>query len=284
MLLPSVFSQSNPPTAPSEAGVEPTHLLIVDDDLEGVGLIIDFLRDYDFAVSTAASGLAGLECARDGLPDLILLDLSMPDADGFEVLTQLKSTALTRDIPVLLLTAKDDAQSKVRGFELGAADYLTKPVAEAELHARVVAQLRQRRLHRALERRLRAFERRFGPLDAETAAEERTEMAKQEVEKLCQARRLLRERLAEPPSLDELARTLGTNQPRLSRGFRALFGTTVFGFLREERLQRARELLTRTPLPVKTVALEVGYRNTGDLSRGIKDRFGMSPSDIRRQP
>jgi DNA-binding response OmpR family regulator len=283
MSLEPGITGHDPYTAAPGAAQEPTHLLVVDDDPSGVGLIIDYLRDYDFAVSTAVSGLVGLDRARRELPDLILLDLRMPDAHGFEVLMRLKAAASTRDIPVILLTGQDDVGSKVRGFELGAADYLIKPVEEAELHARVTAHLRRRRLQGALERRLRAFERRFGPLDAEGPAEERADMTRQEVEKLCRARQLLRERLADPPSLIELARAIGTNQPRLSRSFRALFGTTVFGFLREARLQRARELLIQTRLPVKTVALEVGYRNTSDLSRSFKERFGLSPSEVRER-
>jgi AraC-like DNA-binding protein len=185
---------------------------------------------------------------------------------------------------VLLLTSHEDLDSKVRGFELGAADYLTKPVAEAELHARITAHLHRRRLLLGLEQRLRAYEQRYGPLDAgETPDAERFRLHRQEVMRLYRARQLLRERLTDPPTLNDLAQLVGTNQPRLSRGFRALFGTTVFGFIREARLVRARQLLVETCWPIKSIALEVGYRNTGDLSRGIKERFGMTPSELRER-
>lgn len=103
------------------------------------------------------------------------------------------------------------------------------------------------------------------------------------MERLQRARQLLRERIADPPSLDQLAAELGISQPRLSRDFRALFGTSVFGFLREARLQRARTLLTTTTLPIKAIALEVGYRDPRDLGRGIKQRFGMTPSELRER-
>lgn len=282
-------SQSLPSFAGQRRGEDSTlgdsaHVLIVDDDLDGLGLAIDYLRDYDFAITTATDGGEGLDLARRDRPDLILLDLRMPVLDGFEVLRRLTAADSTRDIPVLLLTARNDVDSKVRGFELGAADYLTKPIAEAELHARVTAQLRRRRLMCALERRLRAYEQRYGGLDAgETPDAERFEIHRQEVARLYRARQVLRERLAHPPTLNDLAQLLGTNQPRLSRGFRALFGTTVFGFIREARLQRARELLIKTCWPIKSIALEVGYRNTGDLSRGVKERFGMTPSELRER-
>jgi transcriptional regulator GlxA family with amidase domain len=94
---------------------------------------------------------------------------------------------------------------------------------------------------------------------------------------------LLRARLADPPSLKDLAKIVGTNQPRLSRSFRALFGTTVYGYLREARMQRARELVTGTRMPVKSIALEVGYRSTSDLTRAVKERFGMTPSELRER-
>lgn len=260
---------------------QPAYILIVDDDLIGIELIIEHLREYDFAVDTATSGLEGLEKARNARPDLILLDLSMPKPNGFEVLQELKDSEFTRRIPILLLSAYEDTASKVRGFQLGAADFISKPVDQAELRARVTTQLRRRRMQSSLECRLLAYEQRYGALPGNTDTTPRTDVTHQEIERLYRARQLLREHLAEPPSLNDLAQTLGTNQPRLSRGFRALFGTTVFGFIRELRLQRARELLTSTALPVKSVALEVGYRNTSDLTRGIKERFGMTPTELR---
>ncbi len=262
---------------------KPAHLLIIDDDLIGIGLTIEYLREYDFAVATATSGLEGLEKARDARPDLILLDLSMPAPNGFEVLQALKDSEFTREIPVLLLSAYEDTHSKVRGFDLGASDYITKPVDAVELRARVTAQLHSRRIQSTLTQRLLAYERRYGALTEVVEDTPRTDVTRQEIERLYRARQILREQLAEPPSLDDLAQTLGTNQPRLSRGFRTLFGTTVFGFIRELRLQRARELLIRSALPVKSIALEVGYRNTSDLTRGIKERFGMTPTEIRER-
>lgn len=260
---------------------EPAHVLIVDDDLTSLRLSIDYLRDCDFAISTAATGSEALGLARRARPDLILLDLGMPPPDGFEILGCLRAADSTSDIPVLLLTAHDDLDSKVRGFELGAADYLTKPLAPAELRARVTAHLHRRRRMWHLQQQLRTYEQRYGCLDPQSADTERFEPQRQEVARLHRVRQLLRERLAQPPTLNELARLVGTNQPRLSRGFRLLFGTTVFGFIREARLLRARELLIETRWPIKSIALEVGYRNTGDLSRGIKERFGMTPSALR---
>lgn len=274
-----------PDAAPAhlERPEDPAHLLVVDDQLDGLELIIAHLRDYDFAVSTALNGTEALAAAGEQRPDLILLDVSLPGLDGFEVLQRLKQAPATAAIPVLMVTGHRDTEHKVRCFELGAADYLVKPVAEAELHARVTAQLQQARLRHALSARLRSYEQRFGPLE-ESALETRGEFGpRADAALLMRARQILRERLADPPSLTELARLVGTNQPRLSKGFRTLFGTTVYGFVRESRLQRARELLAATQLPVKSVALEVGYRGTSDLTRAVKGHWGLTPTALRQR-
>lgn len=258
------------------------HLLVVDDDLPSVNLIVDYLRDFDFAVSTLNDGCYVMDQVSVNIPDLILLDLSMPRMDGFEVLKLLQGNVATRDIPVILLTARVDVESKVRCFQEGAVDYLTKPVAEPELLARVTSHLQRHRLQRGMEHRLRMFRHRYGDLEESKLNENVVaDNARSEAQALYRARQILREHLHDPPALNELARMVGTNQPHLSKCFRDLFGTTVYGFVREERLRRARELLIHTRMPVKTVALEVGYRNTSDLSRSFKERFGVSPSEAR---
>lgn len=273
---PAAFSAMPKPVGPS-------HLLVVDDDLISINLITHYLRNNDFVVDTVTDGLKGLEKARSERPDLILLDLCMSQQSGFDVFQRLKCSKATRDIPVVLLSTRTDTHSKVQGFELGAADYVTKPIAETELHVRVMVQLHHRRQRLSLEQKLQAYEELYGPLDEDTEGSPLTDPTRKEIERLYRARQLLRERLADPPSLNELARTLGTNQPRLSRGFRTFFGTSVFGFVHGLRLQRARELLIGTSLPVKTIALQVGYRNTSDLSRIIKERFGMTPTELRER-
>ncbi|MGR9052237.1 MAG: response regulator [Gammaproteobacteria bacterium] len=289
---PAIYVDPSAPTKRFERGYEIdgqeetasdcAHLFIVDDDLTGAALIIEYLRDFDFAVTTLNDGARVTDQVRMLQPDLILLDLAMPDMDGFEILRVLQSDALTREIPVILLTARADLESKVRGFRYGAVDYLIKPVAEPELLVRVTSHLQRHRLQRGLEHRLRLFRHRYGDLEETGKTEDSVaECTRSEAQDLYQARQILRERLNDPPSLNELARLIGTNQPRLSKCFRALFGTTVYGFVREERLRRARELLVHTRKPVKTVAWEVGYRNTSDLSRSFKKRFGVSPSEAR---
>ncbi len=112
-------------------------ILVVDDDLRTlklVGLILD-QRGYD--VIAARSGAEGLEKAQAQRPDLIILDVMMPELNGYEVAHQLRSDPATADLPILMLTARAHLDDRLTGFESGADDYVTKPVRRRKLVARV---------------------------------------------------------------------------------------------------------------------------------------------------
>ncbi len=117
------------------------HILIVDDVQENINLLGIMLQKRGFSVSTCTSGEAALAAVAERLPDLLLLDISMPEMDGFEVTRRLKSSAITRDIPIVFLTAFTDKKRIVEGFELGGVDYITKPYNAAELFARIKTHL-----------------------------------------------------------------------------------------------------------------------------------------------
>ncbi|MCX7173253.1 MAG: two-component system response regulator [Proteobacteria bacterium] len=117
-------------------------LLIVDDMPENLSMLGELLQDAGYRVRVANSGrLALRHAAQEPRPDLILLDVMMPGMDGYEVLRRLRQQPATRDIPVIFLTALDDARDEERGLETGAADYIAKPVRPAVVLARVRSQL-----------------------------------------------------------------------------------------------------------------------------------------------
>src|SRR5438552_1671877 len=131
----------------------PTPQVLLIDDEQGLDdLLIASLEEDNIRLRCARDGRNGLELARGNQIDLILLDLGLPKNDGFAVLQELKQEANLRDIPVIILTARHDTADKVRGFELGAADYITKPCQIAELRARVRATLRNQHLQAQLTR------------------------------------------------------------------------------------------------------------------------------------
>lgn len=118
------------------------NVLVVDDNRENIELVKDILDVGGYQVISAKNGTEALSKVLDGSPDLIILDVNMPGMDGFEVCKRLKSDELTNHIPIIMLTAQADVESRVEGLAAGADDYLTKPFSPRELVARVERSLR----------------------------------------------------------------------------------------------------------------------------------------------
>jgi putative two-component system response regulator len=117
-------------------------VLVVDDTADNLAVISGLLKDL-YKIKVAANGEKALQIARSGTPpDLILLDIMMPELSGYEVCTRLKSDPATSNIPVIFLSALSSADDERKGLELGAEDYVTKPVSPAILLARVKTHLR----------------------------------------------------------------------------------------------------------------------------------------------
>ena len=123
----------------------PEKILIIDDDVETLRLVGMMLEKQGFEILAASSGLQGIEAAHESHPDLIVLDVMMPDMDGFEVTRRIRGQQGTLGIPILMFTAKSQVEDKVIGFEAGVDDYLTKPIHPAELIAHVKSLLARSR-------------------------------------------------------------------------------------------------------------------------------------------
>jgi DNA-binding response OmpR family regulator len=121
-------------------------ILTVDDTPANIRLLTHYLEKQGYRVITAEDGFEGFKAAIQYHPDLVLLDIMMPGTDGYEVCELLKAEEETREIPVVFLTAKADVEDKVRGYELGAVDYITKPFNLIEIATRVQTQLELRDL------------------------------------------------------------------------------------------------------------------------------------------
>lgn len=133
-------------------------ILVVDDNPDNVYIVERALSNAGFALESALSGEQGLARARRGDLDLVVLDVMMPGMDGFQVLEALRADELTHDLPVIMITAASDPRFTVRGMELGASEYLARPVYPMELLARVRSLLRTREVERQREEFRRALE------------------------------------------------------------------------------------------------------------------------------
>jgi two-component system phosphate regulon response regulator PhoB len=118
-------------------------ILVVDDEPDILSLLVYQLSREGYRISTAVDGRGAVSTALADRPDLIVLDLMLPGVDGYEVLRTLREDERTGDIPVLLLTARQEEEDRIRGFERGADDYVTKPFSPKELVLRVRALLRR---------------------------------------------------------------------------------------------------------------------------------------------
>jgi two-component system cell cycle response regulator len=131
-------------------------ILIVDDEPFNIKLLRAILSTEPYQTVSASCGEEALEKVAQEPPELILLDIMMPGLDGFEVTKRLKSDPITRDIPIILVTALDGAENKIKGLEAGADEFLNKPVNRAEIMARVKSMLRLKRYHDQLKARARS--------------------------------------------------------------------------------------------------------------------------------
>ncbi|MGB7339759.1 MAG: hybrid sensor histidine kinase/response regulator [Phototrophicaceae bacterium] len=145
-----------------------THLsdisvLVVDDNEMNVDLLVNMLERYQYKIYSAMDGATALDLVAEKLPEVVLLDISMPIMDGYEVCRRIKANEVTRDIPVIFISALDDMSNVLEGFEVGGVDYITKPFKYREVIARIQTQvtlLRQKReIEELRERERKQYER-----------------------------------------------------------------------------------------------------------------------------
>ncbi len=126
-------------------------LLIIEDDATNLKVLVGYLETYEFELLIARNGESGFEKAKIGEPDLILLDIQMPGIDGFETCRRLKADKTTHSIPIIFMTALSSIKDKVKGLQLGAVDYITKPFDQTEVLARINTHLTLRHLQQQLQ-------------------------------------------------------------------------------------------------------------------------------------
>ena len=172
---PSVIDQ--PPTkkssAPALSSVPPTvekgTILLVDDHPQNLRLLSDLLEEQGYEVQQALNGKVALQAIPRACPDLILLDIHMPELDGYTVCQKLKENPQTEDIPVIFVSALNEAWDKVKAFSVGGSDYISKPFKTVEVLARVENQLKVRRLQQELREKDRQLQQALQKIEQLTA-------------------------------------------------------------------------------------------------------------------
>jgi DNA-binding response OmpR family regulator len=245
-------------------------ILIVDDSAFEQRMLADLLSEMPYKVSVAFNGLQGYQLALANRPDLILLDVRMPNMDGYTACRLLKANPVTQDIPVIFLSGADADDDRILGLSIGGVDYVSKPFSPGELAARI-------QVHLNLAKR----QQQAPPTEAED--EEHMEAESDPDAVLVNAvKRLISDNLAALPGLAEIARNVGTYREKLSQVFREQTGMTVFGFIREERIRRGEELLKDTDIDVQDIALLIGFNNAGNFATAFRERMGVTPTAYRQ--
>lgn len=253
-----------------------SRILLVDDTAEDRLLLADFLRQQGYRLYVAEDGVDGYEKAIAIQPDLILLDVYMPRCDGLTACRHLKANEHTRTIPVIFLTAAALPQDRIAGLNEGAVDYVTKPFDFEEVKLRVGIHLNLARPSSPPS---------ASPLATELQAENLSDHASH-LDKIlfASARKILHTHLNTAPNLADLATAVSTNSRRLNEAFKQCVGVTVFDYLRELRLSESRRLLAESTLTILSIAQQCGYNSQANFATAFRERFGLTPSEFRREP
>jgi DNA-binding response OmpR family regulator len=248
-------------------------LLLVEDNPDVIRYLKSLLEE-DYNVEEALSGTEGFEKAQETIPDLIISDVMMPGMDGFSLCRKLKADLKTSHIPIVLLTARSDFDSRIEGLSTGADAYLSKPFNKRELFVQINTLIESRK---ALQKRYTLLYNK-GSLPA-SATPERYSREDAFMDKV---RQLLEAHLSQEEfGIEQLCEALAMSRSQLYRKFSALSDMTVNQFIIALRLEKARELLATTEFNVSEVAYDTGFKNPAHFSRVFSERFGYPPSHVK---
>ena len=268
-----------PPPASSfapnlEPEVEAPLTLIIEDNPD-VRQYIAACLEEEYRLTFAENGQVGIDMALDLVPDLIISDVMMPEKDGFEVCEILKNNAHTSHIPIILLTAKADVESRLKGLQRGADAYLPKPFNRDELLIRMQKLLE-------LRRQLQQYYLSLTADDQVSLNEKDSAEAEQEHQFVKQVRAVIEAHLADPKFVvPDLCREIGMSHSQLHRKLSALTGLSTKKLIRSIRMNYAKKLLKDPQLTITAVAYDAGFNDPDYFHRVFKQVFGMTPGAFR---
>ncbi len=247
------------------------NLLIVEDNKD-VRQYLTACLEEQYHLSYAADGEAGIEKALEEVPDIIISDVMMPKKDGYEVCDTLKKDVRTSHIPIILLTAKSDADSRISGLEVGADAYLAKPFNEKELSVR---------LEKLLEIR-KTLQQRYQSIGNEIFSD--SPVSNQEDTFILEIQNTIQQNLSDETfGITELCQALQISRAQLHNKLKALTGRSTSHYIRSIRIHQSKEMLINNPkLNISEIAFETGFSNLKYFSKVFTEEIGTSPSQYRK--
>jgi signal transduction histidine kinase/CheY-like chemotaxis protein/ligand-binding sensor domain-containing protein/AraC-like DNA-binding protein len=283
MTAPNVSPQALPAPAldiPDEKPGEMPLILLVEDNADVVAYTASCLPEYRLAVGK--DGREGFEIAAEMVPDLVITDVMMPFVDGFELCRQLRQDEHTSHIPIIMLTAKADIESKMAGLEEGADAYLEKPFNREELLLRIKKLLELRKnlqQHYLKNAGLGISVPGAVEVMATVPFPPEYEIEDDFVKKIRQA---VESNLTDAGfTVEQLCKLVFMSHSQLHRKLDALTGCSPNKFIRIIRLNKAKELLKNPVNSIGSIALECGYNDAGYFARIFKQEHGVAPQEWR---
>ncbi len=244
-------------------------LVLLIEDNSDVRAYIRATLGEDYKILEAVNGQQGIDMAIEYIPDLIVSDVMMPEKDGFEVCQTLKQDERSSHIPIILLTAKADVDSRLEGLEYGADAYLAKPFHKEELLIRIRKLIELRKQLQARYQNLSA------PLPKTTKTLAVEDEFVQKVKAAIEAH------LDDPEfGVEEVSKAIFLSRTQVHRKLKALTGKSTGQFIHSVRLHTAKKMLEEQDMSVTQVAFEVGYKELSYFSRLFSAEFGCSPSSV----
>jgi DNA-binding response OmpR family regulator len=243
-------------------------VLVVEDNTDLREFISTTLQSYNYAVLVASDGEEALQLALKFVPNLVLSDLMMPRMNGIELTRKIKEDERISHIPVVLLTAKNESQSRIDGLKTGADDYLTKPFSPDELLVRISNLIDQRK-KLAIKFRERILVS-TTPSIALSLDEKFVQKAKNVVENYLGDFDFTVEQMAEEMNL---------SRTQLLRKLKALTGLSPNDFIKDLRLKRAAEMISQKVDSITQIGYTVGFNDQSYFTKCFKKHFGVTPSD-----
>ncbi len=246
-------------------------ILIIEDNRDVANYITELLKDT-FTTHLAHNGKEGIEKAIKIMPDVIISDILMPEVNGYEVCASLKQDIRTSHIPIILLTARADRDSRIKGIESGADAYLVKPFDSLELETRL-RKLWQMRDTLRKKYLLFAYTQSEHPLPDDT-----------EGIFMLRVKEVLQDHIDDESfDVNRLAALFGISRTQLYRKVKALTGHSTSELIQKLRLNRAKELLLNTQLNISEIGYEVGFKDPAYFSRMFSREVGSTPSSFRER-
>jgi PAS domain S-box-containing protein len=246
-------------------------ILVVEDNAE----VRDYIKDSlgkDYQIEEASNGEQGVRKAEQFIPDLIISDIMMPKMDGNELIRILKNDEKTSHIPIILLTAKSEQESRLEGLETGADDYLTKPFNTKELQVRINNLISMRR----------KLQKKYSKRDYVPVKRGKKKKLNNLDEKfISKVIEVIENHISEEEfNIEQFGKDVGMGRVQLHRKLKALTGKSASQYIKSVKLSRAKKMIEEGEGNISEIAFTVGFRTSSYFTRCFKKEYGYPPSDL----